>query len=112
MVDVVKILDPLMNENMKADLIFYLAHDKELFFKGMVAVAIIADISMILMFSLGFYFIQHGFLAAGAIIALLVWVPLLEFCNIKQYLHIRKDNLEILEKLDVIYASDDKVGDA
>ena len=100
MTDIVKLLRPFMNENMEKDLVFYLAHDKELYFKGMVLCAYCSIVGMVAAFVLGILLIRAGAIVGGGLAILLAWVPVGIFCNIKMYLHVRKDSIEIAEKLD------------
>lgn len=103
---IVKILRPFMNKSMEEDLIFYLRHDKELYFKGMAACAVLAVIITAFMLYLGILFIRSGIAGVGIIIIFQSWAPLTIFIMIKMYLHIRKDNIENAMRLDSITGGD------
>ncbi len=87
-----KWLDHFMTKNMKDDLVFYIKHKKELYFTGMVVIAIAW---------LGILFTGTFILfTSDAIIGMMLMLfGVTGFGTIKMYLHVRKDSLEIKEIL-------------
>lgn len=74
------------------DFEFYMAHDKELYFWGMVGVAVCSTVISICG---GLFALAYD--AVGGIIIMLI--GLVMFSQVKMYLHIRKDAIEIKELL-------------
>ena len=74
------------------DFEFYKAHDKELYFWGMVGVA---ACSTVITICGGLFSLIYDAMS-GAIVML---IGLLMFSQVKMYLHIRKDAIEIKEML-------------
>jgi len=95
----IKILSAFMNKGMRKDLIFYLNHDEELYFKGMVVVAISWIVLSIIFGILGFVAIKAGYFFDGCILLGITSLLGVGFCAVKMYLHIRKDNIEMKEIL-------------
>lgn len=93
---IVRYLKPIMNEGMEKDLIFYLDHDKQLYFSGMVVIAAVWFVFI------GAFWVASLFAVStltGLILLGMSLIGLLGFQTIKMYLHVRKDAIEIMELL-------------
>jgi len=93
--DSMSILGWVMTKSMKEDLEFYLKHNKELYFKGMVIIAC-AWVGILIM---GIWV----FVSDITIGMMMMLFGALGFGIVKMYLHIRKDAIEIKERLHTLY---------
>jgi len=95
---IIKYLGRFMNRGMRKDLIFYVKHDEELYFRGMVVVAVSWLILSAIFGVFSFFAIKSGYFE-GCILLGITTLLGVGFSAVKMYLHIRKDNIEIKEIL-------------
>ena len=84
---------------MLEDLAFYRKHDQELYFNGLVGIAAMITILEVLFIVVSLLFIYHQMFAAGIILLGIAFCIGNGFTQIKLYLHVRKDAIEIKEML-------------
>lgn len=93
------IIKRVSTPDMLEDLAFYRAHDRELYFTGLVGVAVMLTILEILFIGLALFFLYYQQFAVGFILFGVSVCIGIGFTQIKLYLHVRKDAIEIKELL-------------
>ena len=84
---------------MLEDLEFYRKHDRELYFTGLVGIAAMITILEVLFIVVSLLFIYYQMFATGIILLGIAFCIGNGFTQIKLYLHVRKDAIEIKEML-------------
>ena len=85
---------------MLEDLAFYRAHDRELYFNGLVSIAAMITVVEIMFFAASMLFLYYGQVVTGLILLGITFCIGTGFAQIKLYLHVRKDAIEIKEMLE------------
>ena len=84
---------------MLEDLAFYREHDRELYFNGLVGIAAMLTIIEIFFWCAALLFFYYGGFITGILMIGFAFLVGGMFTQIKLYLHVRKDAIEIKEML-------------
>ena len=94
-----KLFKPLCNEGMWNDLLFYLDHETELYFGELFLIAVSHVVFAIFLICMAIRFSFDGEYVLAFICIGIAAICDLGFAIIKFYLHIRKDLIEINERI-------------